>query len=228
MTAYSQRAPEEIAPGVSGAVPTHCNQRDSDPGALCRRSLFLLLLFFSGCAVERGLDLPPMPDWEARRDLLAGLSEWEFKGRIGVSAGDEGFNGNLRWWQQGDLFRATVGGPLGVGTVRIEGDDERVTVTDEDGKVTEMEDAEAELRAMYGWTIPVTSLRFWALGIPDPTSPAETEFGENGQLSRLEQRHWTVNITDYRVGGGQLMPRRMTAVNHDTKVRLVIDNWIFY
>ena len=38
---------------------------------------------------------------------------------------------------------------------------------------------------MYGWTIPVTSLRFWALGIPDPASPAETEFGDDGQLRKL-------------------------------------------
>jgi outer membrane lipoprotein LolB len=74
----------------------------------------------------------------------------------------------------------------------------------------------------------VKSLRYWALGIPDPASPAQTDFGSNGQLSRLEQGGWTVSIADYRAGGGQLMPRRMTAINHDTKVRLVIDDWTFY
>jgi outer membrane lipoprotein LolB len=192
-------------------------------------ALLLFLLTLAGCAVQRGYDLPPMPDWDTRRDILAGLPEWEFKGRIGVSASNEGFNGSLRWWQKGDLFAGTVSGPLGVGTVRIRGDDERVTVTDNEGEVTELEHAEAELRAMYGWTIPVTSLRYWALGIPDPTSPAQTEFGPGGQLSRLEQGGWTVSIAEYRAGGGgQLMPRRMTAINHDTKVRLVIDHWIFY
>lgn len=189
---------------------------------------FLPLLVLGGCAVERGLELPPLPDWETRRDVLAGLSEWEFKGRIGVSAGEEGFNGNLRWWQKGDLFRASVGGPLGVGTVRIAGNGQEVTVTDSDGEVTELDDAEEGLRARYGWTIPVTSLRFWALGVPDPSSPAKTEFNEEGLLSGIEQRDWTVRITDYKEGGGQLMPRRLTAVNHGTKVRLVIDDWIFY
>jgi outer membrane lipoprotein LolB len=191
-------------------------------------ALLLSLVMLAGCAVQRGRDLPPLPDWDTRRDILAGLPEWEFKGRIGVSAGDEGFNGNLRWWQKGDLFAGTVSGPLGVGTVRIRGDDARVTVTDNEGEVTELENAEEELRAMYGWTIPVKSLRYWALGIPDPASPAQTDFGSNGQLSRLEQGGWTVSIAEYRAGGGQLMPRRMTAINHDTKVRLVIDDWTFY
>jgi outer membrane lipoprotein LolB len=155
------------------------------------------------------------------------VDEWEFVGRIGVSAGDEGFNGQLRWRQDGVVFRARINGPLGIGTVFINGDRRKITVTDRNGAVTELHDAEVELRQMYGWTIPVTSLRFWALGIPDPGSPAETEFGEDGQLSKLRQQNWEVDITQYREGGGQLMPRRLTAVNDDVKVRLVIDNWVF-
>ena len=188
--------------------------------------LFLTALI-SACVTPKSLELPELSDWENRRDVLVGVDEWEFVGRIGVSAGDEGFNGQLRWRQDGVVFRARINGPLGIGTVFINGDRRKITVTDRNGAVTELHDAEVELRQMYGWTIPVTSLRFWALGIPDPGSPAETEFGEDGQLSKLRQQNWEVDITQYREGGGQLMPRRLTAVNDDVKVRLVIDNWMF-
>lgn len=181
----------------------------------------------SACAARQGVMLPELGDWEARQRILAGVDEWEFAGRIGVSAGDEGFNGQLWWRQDGTVFRARVGGPLGAGTVFINGDGQEVTVTDRDGGVTELENAEAELREMYGWTIPLTSLRFWALGIPDPGSPAETGFGEDGRLETLKQRNWQVDITQYREGGGQLLPRRMNAVSDDVKVRLLIDNWVF-
>lgn len=188
--------------------------------------LFLTALI-SACVTPKSLELPELSDWENRQDVLVGVDEWEFAGRIGVSAGDEGFNGQLRWRQDGVVFRARINGPLGVGTVFINGDRRKITVTDRNGAVTELHDAEVELRQMYGWTIPVTSLRFWALGIPDPASLAETEFGEDGQLSKLRQQNWEVDITQYREGGGQLMPRRLTAVNDDVKVRLVIDNWVF-
>ena len=188
--------------------------------------LFLTALI-SACVTPKSLELPELSDWENRQDVLVGVDEWEFAGRIGVSAGDEGFNGQLRWRQDGVVFRARINGPLGVGTVFINGDRRKITVTDRNGAVTELHDAEVELRQMYGWTIPVSSLRFWALGIPDPASPAETEFGEDGQLSKLRQQNWEVDITQYREGGGQLMPRRLTAVNDDVKVRLVIDNWVF-
>ena len=188
--------------------------------------LFLTVLI-SACVTPKSLELPDLSDWESRQKILVGVDEWEFAGRIGVSAGEEGFNGQLRWRQDGVVFRARINGPLGVGTVFINGDRREITVTDRDGVVTELHDAEVELRQMYGWTIPVASLRFWALGIPDPASPAETEFGEDGQLSKLRQQNWEVEFTQYREGGGQLMPRRLTAVNDDVKVILVIDSWTF-
>lgn len=169
-----------------------------------------------------------MPDWESRQAILAGVDEWEFSGRIGVSAGDEGFNGQLHWRQDGVVFRARINGPLGLGTMFINGDYQELTLTDRNGVVTELQDAELELRQMYGWTIPVTSLRFWALGIPDPASPAETEFSDDGQLRKLYQQRWQVDFSQYREGGGQLLPRRLSAINDDVKVRLVIDNWVFF
>ena len=174
------------------------------------------------------MQLPEMPDWVARQSVLESVAGWEFSGRIGVSAGEEGFNGKVRWWQDGTHFRATVSGPLGAGTVRIEGDGQRVDLTDKQGEVTQLQDAEIDLRLRYGWTIPVTSLRYWALGIPDPSVPATTELDDDGLVRELQQGDWRVSFGQYRDGGGQLMPRRILAINADAKVRLVIDKWIFF
>ena len=189
--------------------------------------LLSLLALTSACVGPRSLELPELADWESRQEILAGVDEWEFAGRIGVSAGEEGFNGQLWWRQDGVVFRARISGPLGVGTMFINGDHRELTLTDRNGAVTELQDAEVELRQMYGWTIPVTSLRFWALGIPDPASPAETVVNDDGQLSKLVQQDWQVDFTQYREGGGQLLPQRLSAVNDDVKVRLVIDKWVF-
>jgi len=194
------------------------------------RACFLIsLTLFASCATTRqGVPLPDIGGWDARSEVLGSLREWEFKGRIAVKAGDDGFNGKITWSQQGDAFNTTVGGPLGVGTVRIEGDGRSVVLTDKDGVATVLHNAEAELWYRYGWTIPVASLRFWALGIPDPSMPAETSIDNEGLLRTLEQRNWTVDITRYREGGGQQMPRILTATNPDTRVRMVIDRWTFF
>lgn len=190
-------------------------------------ALALLILVISGCAVQRGIDLPDLTDWETRNRILAGMHDWQFKGRIGVSAGSEGFNGKLRYTQKDDDFRATVSGPLGFGTIRIEGDGRQVTVIDKKGDEWMLPDPEVDLQIMYGWTIPVASLRYWALGIPDPSELAFTDISEAGQLTSLQQGNWHVQFAQYRDGGGQLMPRRLLAVSGDNKVRLIIDHWTF-
>lgn len=187
----------------------------------------LVVLLMAGCAAQQGVQLPELSDWDTRARFLADMDDWEFKGRIGVSGGREGFNGKLRYTQNDNEFRATVRGPLGFGTVYIEGDGRQVTVIDRDGEKWNLPDPEVDLQVMYGWTIPVSSLRYWALGIPDPAGLALTEFNEDGLLKSLDQGNWLVEIADYRDGGGQLMPRRLAAVSGDNKVRLVIDDWTF-
>jgi len=188
-----------------------------------------LCLVLSGCAANRlSVDLPPLGTWELRQTVLADMSDWEFRGRIAVKTGDEGFNGKFNWAQTGDEFYATVSGPLGIGTVVIEGSNDAMIVTDKDGVRTPLIEPETELFARYGWTIPVTSLRYWALGIPDPSLEALTDVDDAGKLLSLEQSNWTVSISRYREHAGQQMPRTLTARNPDTRVRMVIDKWTFY
>lgn len=194
-----------------------------------RRAVVLAMaVIVTGCVTPKGVLLPDIADWETRQAVLGGQADWQFSGRIAVRTGDDGFNGKLRYAQEGRGFTATVSGPLGIGTVRLEGDDRSVTLTDNEGIRTELDDAELELRYRYGWTIPIASLRYWALGIPDPAQPAETALNEAGQLGTLQQRDWSVSVSRYGEGGGQRMPSRLTAENADTRVRLVIDHWIFF
>ena len=196
---------------------------------LARILALAALALLAGCAtIPDSVDLPEIGSWDARSEVLGSVEDWEFKGRIAVKAGDDGFNGKFNWAQQGDAFNATVGGPLGIGTVRIDGDGQAIRLTDKDGVETVLHDPELELRWRYGWTIPVASLRYWALGIPDPGLPAVTEFDDAGLLIRLEQSDWVVEIASYREGGGQQMPRILSATNPDTRVRMVIDRWLFF
>ncbi len=187
----------------------------------------VVLRSLSACATQQGVNLPDISQWENRQAILGRLDKWQFNGRIGVKTGNDGFNGKLRWIQDEESFRATVSGPLGIGTVRIEGDRDGVEITDKDGTATVLQDVEMELYYRYGWTIPVESLRYWVLGIPDPRVPAATEFDDLDRVSRIEQRGWNVNVGAYREAGGQQMPARLVASSRETSVRLVIDKWVF-
>lgn len=186
-------------------------------------------LVLAGCATVRpSVDLPPLTTWELRQEVLGAVSDWAFRGRIAVKSGDEGFNGKFSWEQSGEAFLATVSGPLGIGTVKLEGNGQTVILTDKNGAETVLTDPESDLYLRNGWTIPVNSLRYWALGVPDPGHPAETDINDSGQLVSLEQSDWAIKVSRYQQSAGQQMPRTLTVTNPDTRVRLVIDKWMFF
>ena len=106
----------------------------------------------SGCGTTRPrVDLPELSTWESRQSVLGHVTDWEFRGRIAVKAGDEGFNGKFSWMQDEERFDATVSGPLGIGTVKIAGDEQTIVLTDKDGVETLLVDPEIELYQRYGW-----------------------------------------------------------------------------
>ena len=201
------------------------------PWTSCRFGVLVLLcLGMAGCATSRpqGVDLPDISRWEARQQVLGSLRRWEFRGRIAVKSGDDGFNAKFDWRQDGQRFNARVSGPLGIGTVLLEGTDQRITLTDKDGEQVVLHDPETELMLRYGWTIPVRTMRYWALGIPDPLSPAATELDEMQRLASLLQNDWRVEISRYRRNSGQELPRTLTATKPKTRIRMVIDRWLFF
>ena len=74
----------------------------------------------------------------------------------------------------------------------------------------------------------IARCQFWALGIPDPRTPAVTKIDQQGRLVQLRQNDWVVDISRYREGAGQEMPRVLTATNPNTRVRMAIDKWLFF
>ena len=184
-------------------------------------------LLVSGCVSPPVVDWPALDTWERRQAVLSALDEWGFNARIAVRSGEDGFNGKLRYVQTGSGFEATLSGPLGMGTVQLTGGAEEVVYIGKDGIETRFKhpDVEVELEHRLGWNVPWSSLRYWALGIPEPGRPAITEFGDSGRLASLTQAGWSVVFPRYRDAGGQAMPRRLVASHGNARVTLVIDNW---
>jgi outer membrane lipoprotein LolB len=185
------------------------------------------VLLISGCAGRPAVTLPDISPWDARQEFLGNLDKWAFNGRIAVRADDDGFNGKLRYKRRDRDFDAVVSGPLGIGTVKLEGREGTLSFTDKHGVTTQFTNPETELKFRFGWEVPLESLRYWALGIPDPAQPADTVLNEDGQLASMAQGGWDIEVKRYRETGGELMPERLTVTKPGAKVTLVIDRWDF-
>lgn len=184
--------------------------------ALTTASL-LSLLVLAGCAGLRTASLPDLElpsSWESRRSALQAWPGYDLRGRIAVARGDDGFSGALRWVQAGEKARLELEGPLGVGGARYDLDPATL-----DG---------AALERALGVPVPVASLRYWLLGVPDPALAAEESL-ETGaaRLATLRQAGWSVVYARYAaVPGTRLeMPQRIEVTRDGVRLRLLIEGW---
>ncbi len=169
---------------------------------------------------------PPAESWEVRRPQLQSLEHFALRGRVAVAAGGEGFNANLRWTQDGDRAQVTFEGPLGVGGARLTADGDELTVVTARGERVENAAAHAELAARLGFDPPLSSLRYWVLGVPDPRSPASESLDPAQQrLAALTQQGWHVEYQSYASVGGAALPTRLALQRDAVRVRLLVDDW---
>jgi outer membrane lipoprotein LolB len=160
-----------------------------------------------------------------RRAALQQRDRFDLSGRIAVAAAQEGFNAKLRWKQQGSRSNLALDGPLGVGGVRITSDGQTLNVVNSRGQRLDSEAARGEIAARLGFEPPLDSLRFWVLGVPDPSLPADEVLDDSQRLATLRQDGWQIDYGTYTAVGGQWLPSRMTLKRDDVRVRLLVDGW---
>lgn len=188
--------------------------------------LLLAVSMLAGC---KSLPVAPPPSasepWEVRRAALQARNDFDLNGRIAVAAAQEGFNAKLRWEQKGPLSQLALDGPLGVGGVRITSDGKSLTVVNSRGEQLDSEAARREIEAKLGFEPPFASLRYWVLGVPDPSTPANEQLDESKRLASLSQDGWQVDYGGYTDVRGQALPSKVTLKRENVRVRLVVDGW---
>lgn len=185
----------------------------------------LVFLLLAGCAATPVM--PPVADpqqaWRDQQQQLARVAQWQLGGRIAIRTEDEGWQASIDWQQRDQGYTIQLTGPLGQGSLRLEGDGRVVTLSRGDDVLVD-EDAEALLYRQMGWRVPVAALRYWALGLPAP-GIAEHELNPQGLLARLRQSGWNIEFRDYTRRGDLMLPGRLFISNHHAQVRLVVDRW---
>jgi outer membrane lipoprotein LolB len=169
---------------------------------------------------------PPATAWEVRRAQLQARDHFEFKGRVAVATGSDGFNANLHWSQDGARTELTLEGPLGVGGAQVSASGNDLNLVTSRGEHIGSDAAHAQLAARLGFDPPLASLRYWVLGVPDPAQPASEDVDQAQQrLRSLSQAGWRVEYASYVTSAGQSLPARLTLQRDPVRVRLVVDSW---
>ena len=184
-----------------------------------RLAALLFALLLAGCAA-----LSPAPSRAPRS--AAELDAWAFNGRVSLTRGETGWHAGLVWRESAGEYDLRVAGPLGQGAFELSGDADGVMLVDADGRTFTARDADSLLRHVTGWTLPVSGMHYWVLGLAVPGVESQVEQDSAGQISRLDQSGWAISYDRYQSVAGLNLPGRLRMERDDIAVRLVIDEWL--
>ena len=132
-------------------------------------------------------------------------------------------SGRLSWAHQNGSDRVLLAGPLGTGLAEIDIAPRRARLRTANGELREAADADALVREVTGYELPVSRLAGWLLGRP----------GEGGQLLtddrarplRLREAGWQIDYT-YADAAPDALPYRLD-VSRASEVSLIlrIEEW---
>jgi outer membrane lipoprotein LolB len=150
---------------------------------------------------------------------LYALQQWSLDGRLAMSAKQVSWSANMLWQHQADNEQIKLSGPLGQGATHIRLTKSQVVI-DRGGKdVQASANPEQFIEQQLGMAVPIHSLRYWVVGLPEPgIAFFETAAG-------FKQGQWLVAYKEMQWVGKQAMPRKITVMNGQVRLKVMIDQW---
>jgi outer membrane lipoprotein LolB len=168
-------------------------------------------------------------DWPQRLAQNSALQSWELQGRLGVQTATEGGSFDLFWEQTPAAYRIRLIAPMGQGTMLISGDDNGVSVRMADGQERFDQDADRLFAETTGIRLPLAGLKDWLRGLPmQQLASDQISWNQQGQLYKLVQDGWKVEMNRYRDVDGYDLPHKFYIEREDRPelaIRLVILSW---
>ena len=180
--------------------------------------LYLVILMVSGCTTE--IVAPETLYSKITRESLYNLEQWSFEGRLGLTGIKDSWQANINWQHRSSDEEIRLSGPLGQGATIIKLTGKLVTIDRGNDKIQTSLEPEAFISQQLGMFVPVRSLRYWVIGVPEPGSPyVEAGLG-------FRQAGWVIEYKQMQRVNAQNMPRRITVTNEKVKLKIMIDQWI--
>ncbi|NJD06742.1 MAG: outer membrane lipoprotein LolB [Methylococcaceae bacterium] len=191
------------------------------------KTLRRLGVILSVATVLAGCTTTPkqLPSAEAggEQARLYALPYWKAEGRMGIQANGQAWNANLFWEHDRDQDRLRLSGPFNQGVVSIILQDDLILINEGNGVTETTTDVDAALTKRLGFTVPVTSLRYWMLGIPSPQG--EFTRNDSGTARQLVQHGWIMDFDRYTPFAGAMVPGKSAIRGKGVKLKVVVDNW---
>ena len=184
-----------------------------------KKILLSCVLFLPACSI-----LPTTPEISYKQtnvqSELYNLQRWGFEGRIAVVGNNDVTHASINWEHSPDGDLIKLYGPLGQGAVTIQLNSTGVTIDRGGGDLKTSINPEEFINQEVGLFVPVKSLRYWVIGVPEKSQ--DVTLIESG----FEQAGWRNQYKTMQTVSNHVLPRNMTVTKDSVKLKLFIHQWM--
>jgi outer membrane lipoprotein LolB len=175
------------------------------------------------CVTTRPPPAPAGAGWDQRVATLQKLGSWQLDGRAAVVVGTQGWQASLNWRERQNSAEVHLSGPLGIGALVLKRSPDGISLNGAPPSDAVL----AQLQERLGFDLPIDRLRFWLLGVPDPSAAFALKRNDQDRALQLTQADWTIDYDRYMPAGGDSLPAHMVLNREGVRVRIAVERWEF-
>lgn len=190
-------------------------------------SLITLLALLSGCALSPFSPPQERPcgRWDNHASKLKALQRWTVAGKVNLRTSQQNDTANFDWQQKTPAaYRMMISGPFGIGRNTLDQIDHNVTLANSNGTF-HAGSPEGLMQEQLGWSLPISSLYYWARALPAPEQPHRLEHDECGYPLSLDQQGWHIEYSQWTFSDGYWLPGRLKMRYGQLNVILLLKEW---
>jgi outer membrane lipoprotein LolB len=188
-------------------------------------TLILTLLLTACASLKSTNEQPQTIPWPTRQAQAQSITQWDIQGVIGIKSDKQNFSAHYYWIQQGDNYTISLYGPLGVGAIKLQGNQQTVILTNSDGKQYQASNPEQLMQENVGWSLPVSDLYYWIRALPSRNSAHHETFDIYNRLTSLDQEGWHIDYRQYQSTPSGDLPKKLSLKQSDIETNIVIQRW---
>ena len=143
-------------------------------------------------------------------------------GRAAVAFRDQGWQAGLNWRQRDGSSEVHLSGPFGAGALVLKRSADGLSLNG----APPSDAVTAQLQERLGFELPLDHLRFWLLGVPDPSAAFELTRNDQDRALHLTQADWSIDYDRYMPVAGDLLPAHLVLTREGVRVRIAVDHWV--
>ncbi len=179
--------------------------------------VLILALILTAC--ETVPEKKQQPFSLAEREALYDVKDWSFLGRFSLTDETNAVSATIEWGHQRQQDNIRLAGPFGQGRLDITLSDYEVEINADGQRKKLLGDVDELVSAELGVFVPVSSLKYWVLGLVAPAAVhtlLQDGFRQNG---------WEVRYGQMQMNKGYNMPRKMKIEKGPVRLKLIINQW---